>query len=887
MLRRPMSSPPPSWSRSPSPVPVLALATLAAALAAAPAAAQVQEATDRRPPPTRGVLLPGVTVAGDAEPAAVETNPGQLGLLESAGSALALNYWGNDANRPGRGAGVFFGAPLVIPRLAAAGGLQWLRPTVPGEPRRYWKLQLGLGLRLGRALGVGASWERLARGPYAGLDSFTVGLGWHLHRRLAFGLAVRDLNRPTPRTDGPRLPREWNPELALRPFADDRLTVWAGSRVTRSEGRWSVLPHVRLAARLLPGAHLFVEGESPRYGLDVVPDGMTTARAFDYRATVGLTLALDRSSATLAGHGSVRLWEDAPPEAESPMAPGGTLLLRSFYTRRPAVYAAQHIARVRLSGLDDDVRFVQTLLRLTRMADDRHVGAVLLQLEGLDLGMGRLDELRGAIAALRARGKHVLAYVESPSTRDYYVAAAADRILMHPAGGLYVVGLSQSVTFFKGLLDSIGVNVDLVRIAEFKGAMEPFVQESSSDAVRANRDAMLDDVHARLVAALALDRRLPPEQVGKLLDQGLFSPPEAKRRGLVDELSDDKELETTARKLLGVTWSLRDADTGRREAGQWRPTRVAVLFVQGQIMEGKGGGSPFAVPQAMTWSERLIDALDRLRRDPAVGAIVLRVNSPGGSAFASDQIARAIKRVRQAGKPVVASMGDVAASGGYYIAAPTAAIFAAPSTTTGSIGIYSYKADGAGLLGRLGVNVEVWKRTANADLFSPYRPWSEDERQLVYGRLEHLYRVFLDVVADGRKDRGLTAERVDRVGRGRIWTGAQAREVGLVDDTGGLIAALHDAARRGGVPLGPGGLPEVQAVSPTPPDPLEALLALRRFVGAQDEADAPVPPAVAFAAELWKALERQGRGVARLIAPVLAGPGWGIEARLPYELEIR
>jgi protease-4 len=339
-----------------------------------------------------------------------------------------------------------------------------------------------------------------------------------------------------------------------------------------------------------------------------------------------------------------------------------------------------------------------------------------------------------------------------------------------------------------------------------------------------------------------------------LVDRAVFSPVQAREAGLVDVVADEDELKAVVAEAAGP---LRDADPRPREAGRWSPDRVAVVLVDGPLMDGEGGNFPFPSNE-MAWSDRIIAALDEAADDPSVRAVVLRVNSPGGSALASDRIARVLLRLRKSGKPVLASMGDVAASGGYYVAAPADEIFASPSTLTGSIGIYGFKVNLNGLLGHLGIASETFTRGAHADLFSLARGWNDEERTLISGRIEQMYRRFLDTVAQGRGSRGVTAARADELGRGRVWTGSQAAGVGLVDRMGGVSAAIDEAARRGSVPLGPGGLPELVVL----PRPVPSVLgALSHVPG--------------------------GRVAVRLLLPLLAEGGTGILARLPYDIETR
>ena len=263
-----------------------------------------------------------------------------------------------------------------------------------------------------------------------------------------------------------------------------------------------------------------------------------------------------------------------------------------------------------------------------------------------------------------------------------------------------------------------------------------------------------------------------------------------------------------------------------------------------------------------------------------MGAVVLRVNSPGGSAFASDVVARAIGKLRRAGKPVVVSMGDVAASGGYYISAPADAIFAEPSTISGSIGIFGYKVDVRKLMGTLGLGVETYRRGQHADYLSPYRPWTDEEIKIAAEKIRHFYDLFLGTVAEGRRARGLTRARVDEIGRGHVWTGAEAQGLGLVDEMGGVSAAIDLAAQLGHVPL-----ERRRPAGRSPSSRARRAASCARLTGLGDAERRRLPTS----SQLLRArLATAGVASAlRLLAPFLLGDGTGIEARIPYDLEIR
>jgi protease IV len=833
------------------------------------------------------VLVPAGAVAGDADATSVETNPGQLGLVESSSSALVLNHWG-DIPRQGRGGAFLFSAPLIVRGLSMGAGFHWLRRALAlNEPAGYYKLQLGGGMRLGGAMGIGFAWERLLGNRYGGLDTLSAGLGSRIHPMLAAGLAVRDITRPRPPGETARVPREWEAEIAFRPLGTYRLELAVAMRYLEGAEQRNWLPRARLGAGIVRGLALVAEVETPRHRTVFLDDTAAVHSATDFRATLGLVATFDRNTVTAAGIGRWRR-DDAGPDGAG--GPGGSLVLRSFFTRRPAALVSpKYVARLKLAGLASDRAFLETVARLRRLGDDPAVGAVLLQIDSLDSGLGRVEELRQIVASIRQK-KPVFAWLAHARRDEYYLASACQRVVMHPAGGLFLGGLAQAVVFFTGALDRLGVNVDLVRIAEYKGAMEPFVLTEHSEPVRENRESILDDVFGRLLQELTRAREgkgLAAKDVRRVLDRGIFTPVEAKQRGLVDELGDERQVDDFIKKALGQRWSVRDADLVRRETGRWRPPRVAVILVDGPIVDGRPVGVPLG-RGPMAWSEPIIEALREARRNPSIRAVVLRINSPGGSAFASDRIAREVVRLRESRKPVIVSMADTAASGGYYVAAPADEIYALPSSITGSIGIYSYKVDLEGLMNTLGLTVDVSTRGERADLFSPYRPWTQEERALVLGRMEYFYRQFLKVVADGRKERGVTEARADEIGRGRVFTGAQALDLGLVDHLGGVDAAIDAAARRGNVPTGPGGLPELVVLPAPPPDPLQALLALRRLVHAEDASGPSAGPSAASLSEtLVLSVTRHSRAVTRLLLPLVLGESSGIQARMPFEIELR
>jgi protease-4 len=853
-------------------VAVLA-ASAACLLRAAPVRAQaiLPEASDPATRPTRGPLITDAHRAGDADATDVELNPGSLALLP--GSSLELvGAAGNGAAMPRRGAGLYWATPL-LGSSALGLGLTGVAASEPAFIDHHVTFRLAYALRLGRGAGLGVAWGHLWGGALGGTNTFDFGLSLRFGRFVALGATVEDVAQPS------GLPRLWNAELVLRPTGTDRFALTVGAAHANATEWERIVPRARLSLVLTTGLRLYAEGERVPRGTALVFSG-----GADTRAGLGLAFDFGHAGGAVAGYTYV------PGVGND----GGGVAARLHVAgeRRMPLAAPGYVARVSVEGTEDEHAFVALVRRLRTLAVDPGAIGVVFKIEDVPLGMGRVEELRELMALLRARGKRVFAYVTTPPTRAYYLAAAADAIYLHPAGELSLTGLSQTVTFYKSAMDKLGVRVELLRVGAYKGAMEPFIQTEQSPEVRANKARLLDDVYARLTASIAADRTrtghpMDAAAVRAAVDRALYTPGEAQLAGLVDGIVDETELETAIARALGRSQvSIRDAGSAFA-SGAWPGRRVAVVLVDGTIVDGPGNDLPFGLGD-FAGSDTIVAALEKCRSDGTVAAVVLRVNSPGGSAFASDVMARAIGKVRAAGKPVIVSMGDVAASGGYYIAAPADQVFADPSTITGSIGVFGFKLDVAKLIGMLGISVETTRRGAHADIQSPYRAWTEEEVRMEMDKIRHIYTTFVDVVATGRKSRGLTPARVDEIGRGQVWTGGTAQTLGLVDKLGGLSDAIDEASRLTRVPLGPDRMPELEVL----PKPRRGLL--QRAIGlasasAEEDAASPDPAATEQPASILSVFlaTPEGRAAVRLLAPLIRSGGAGVAARLPYDIEIR
>ena len=453
--------------------------------------------------------------------------------------------------------------------------------------------------------------------------------------------------------------------------------------------------------------------------------------------------------------------------------------------------------------------------RIDRAAGDPKVKGVLLGIASPELGRARLEELRAAIGRVRAAGKPVAAHLVGGAPAHYLVASACDSITLAPAATLAITGVRVEMTFFKALLDRLGVEAEILQVGEFKGAGEPLTRTSMSPQLRAQYESFVGDLYEQFVERVAADRKLAVERVRALVDTGVFTPEAARDAGLVDAVGyEDEALAALAKRVRSDEPKIA-RDYGRRKidddfsgigglvklmelfaardgtASSGDGKRIAVVHVTGEIREGRGRDDLLAGGAA--GSDDVIAAIREAAKDEQVAAVVLRIDSPGGSALASDLIWREAERTK---KPVVASLSDTAASGGYYIAVAADRIVAAPGTLTGSIGVVGGKVAVGGGLDKVGVQTDVVSRGRNAGWLSMTTPFKDHEREAFLATMRDVYRLFTTKVAAGR---GLEADRVKELAEGRVFTGRMAKEAGLVDRLGTLDDAIDEARKLAGI----------------------------------------------------------------------------------------
>jgi protease-4 len=477
--------------------------------------------------------------------------------------------------------------------------------------------------------------------------------------------------------------------------------------------------------------------------------------------------------------------------AELSVASGSTLVLR------PSGDLPEVLPEV-VFGSGDELT-VRAYVELVRKAKaDKRISGILLKPGALDSPFwAKIQELREALGDFKSSGKKVHAFLEYGGDREYYLASAADRVYLLPTATLDLTGLASYEVFLRGTFDWIGTYPDFLHVGDYKTAVNTFREKTYTPAHREMSESLNRDQYDQLVAGIADGRRKREDEVRALIDRGPFQPEEALTSGLVDDLAYDDELDdfdddldsghfVDAADYASVSWSA---------AGVSRRSTIAVINAAGVITSGRSGFDPVNGP--LVGSDSIVEAIREARANRSVKAIVLRVDSPGGSSVASDVIWRELLISRTSLRPLVVSMSDLAASGGYYISLAGDVIVAQPGTLTGSIGVYTGKFVTGGTLDKLGANIEAVSKGRHAEMYSPDRRFTAEEREKVQASMQAVYDQFVERAAESRHT---TPEKIDEVAQGRVWTGQQARALGLVDQLGGLYKAIDVAKQRARIP---------------------------------------------------------------------------------------
>jgi protease-4 len=556
----------------------------------------------------------------------------------------------------------------------------------------------------------------------------------------------------------------------------------------------------------------------------------------------GLVLTLSRHRTMRPSLSRAALVWDVPGDLADAPSSASTFSLAAFRRVRPSLWEVTSAIR--------------------SAAADKSIRALVLHVGEVQWGWARAAEVREALATFRAAGKPIYVSLQGGADQSYLLAASGTRVAMPPTTSVYLDGLTVSAMFLKGTYDKLGIKPNFSHVGQFKSAVEQYTRTDLSPPARAALESLLDDQYTLLVDTLAAARRMTPERMRAVIDEGPFTARAALAAGLVDTLLDQPELDSLA--VAGGKERLRTLDMDRylgdaddSDTGD----QIALIPAAGTIVSGRSHDNGWSGSDL--GSETLVNTLREACERRAVKAIVLWVDSPGGSGEASDDVWQEIRRVRRV-KPVVVSMSNLAASGGYYIACGADAIVAQPGTITGSIGVFGGKLNVLGLYQKLGLNIETVSRGRHAEMMSQFRDFTPEESGRFQAQLDEFYRIFVGRVAQGR---GLTASAVDSIGQGRVWSGTQARRLGLVDSLGGVRTAIGIARKRAHLSAD-ADVPVV--IFPHPHRPF-----FRRFV--EDALE-----------------ENQDEARVALLPPVLAAwvraarfPVGQVLAMMPYELSIR
>lgn len=438
------------------------------------------------------------------------------------------------------------------------------------------------------------------------------------------------------------------------------------------------------------------------------------------------------------------------------------------------------------------------LLKAIRLAkENENIKGIYLEAGALSAGPASMTTIRRALSDFRESGKFIVAYGDDYGQGCYYLCSVADSLFLNPQGAVSLVGLASQGIFLTGLGDKIGVKPYIFKVGTYKGAVEPLILEKFSDANREQINSYMGSIWGNMLSAIEKDRKIAHEDLGRFINEGMMmeDAQQTVNYKLADALRYKYEVENSLKTMLGLEEKDKlqlasvDKMINISEKSDEKKDKIAILYAEGEIDMASSSSSPLSMDKAVI-TEKMADELRKLKDQEDVKAVVFRVNSPGGSAYVSEQIWKQVVELKKV-KPVVVSMGDYAASGGYYISCAASKIVAEPTTMTGSIGVFGIFPNTAGLLSKIGVTTDVVKTDRYADLGDFSRPMREDEKRLIQRGVERTYDLFLTRCADGR---GLTKAMIDSIGQGRVWTGEQALERKLVDKLGDINTAVEEAA---------------------------------------------------------------------------------------------
>lgn len=724
---------------------------------------------------TSPMTLPPMAYSAPDGAWAVDVNPAALGFLRAYSIDAAITEASKHVPLEGRGYGLSAATPLPF-GLAAGISAETISPTLAARShlgaRSRGRASLALSWSPSEVLSFGSAvrFINAASSALDGIVTLDASMAARPNPYLSFTLLGRDLTNPRPEAGYPVVLRSGTLAIGVRPTGRDDVTAEASSSLTQggdvglAGGIYLRLPYV---GRLMANAQV------PRLG----------NRFRDFLISAGIAIDWGYVGASFSTH---------IPEGTRTF-PGWTVGMHLGGYLQDGLPGPARVAEIRVES-DSARSLLRVLTHLEEVRRNPEIAGVLIRMQ-TSFSISNAQEMRIAVDALKKSKKTVICHLETGHENALYACAGANALTMDPANTLELIGPHSASLMLGDLLKNVGIHADFVRIGDYKSAPEQYTRNALTEPAREQKELFIGDVFKQIASGIAQDRKKPYNEVTQWIDNGPYSAEQAVTRQILTHTADEDQLDDVLKETLGRRIA-RKKNLPTRASHHWgHAPRVGVLLVDGTLVEGESYDIPI-LGMHFTGAKTILDAIDDLDSDPSVRAIVVRIDSPGGSALASDQIWRALMRVRKK-KPIVASFGAVAASGGYYIGAAADEIVSTPATLTGSIGIFFGKVDFAPLAEKIGIGIEHFKRGKRAGATSFWRPFSDDERSALENQIRLGYDRFLHSIVAGRGTkigRKLrTVQDIDKVGQGHTWSGDRAQMLGLVDTLGSFNTALERA----------------------------------------------------------------------------------------------
>ena len=737
--------------------------------------------------PTRLPAL-GRSLVSNGDSTAMAQNPANIAFLPGPELRWSGYFLNGEATSSHQGNALGFALPIPFLHLATGLRLDLVSPSSDvstamsrtGLSYQWLTWNIAMGSEVA-AIGFSFEHSYSNQTEFHNFGTWSVGTTLRPTDYLGVAAVVQQVDAPVS-DGGIRLGTSYMFGATVRPLGTGLIEVSIeGSFVDENGGYW--LPRAVLNVGIpelgqLRGDVTWVDPEGKMGEPGWVASTALVVHANARKGSAELSLGA-RYGDALGGDAGSRFYENLYGEAA----------IRGFRD----TYAAENLGyavRVRVEDTPKGRSHTTMLRNLWALSEEKNLRTVLLELRASPAdSLAHLEEFVDAMLLLRQKGKKILCHLEDGSGASLYACSQADRFLINPAGGIRYGGLKSDSFYIGGLLKKVGVDADFVRIGAHKSAPETLTNEQGSPTTVDDRTVLLQEAEREISSTIARGRSQTVDAIRAAAGKGPFTSLEAKELGLVDGFAFDDMLPQKVNDLSGENLRIEKGNLTHTRSDRFAPDKqIAIIYVEGDMVDGRSQVFPF-VGIRTAGSYTIAESLKKVREDRGVGAVVLRVETGGGSAMASDVIWREVQ-LTAAKKPVIVSMGSAAASGGYYISSAGTYVYANPLTITGSIGIFFGKVELSGLLQNIGVNVETLRTTPTADMDSMFRPYTPDERTLLQGKIQQFYNLFLRRVADSRH---MTKEAVDAVGQGRVWTGRQAKSHKLVDDLGGLRQALAKA----------------------------------------------------------------------------------------------